>query len=260
MVTLGLVAVAAVIAFGVLVRKWQGGVPSIILPALPIALLFLVLPIPPAIFNMIRGFQRISESGDTGIVAVAGHSVDIARPLFWGSIAFIVAMIAAAMLQWNAGREEPDIAEAAAEPTGLNQPSNLAEKVFLVGSSVLVLPAVGLIHLASGIPRLVMATAMRLDRPLGSTPPVASSDLANTSVLISSQLVGAMFGGISLSLLIVIAAAGSLIALRSRQPSRPLSVYSWLVLAVCLLLAAWNAIQLNADMRSFELARGGPAQ
>jgi hypothetical protein len=112
-----------------------------------------------------------------------------------------------------------------------------------------------LIRLTTGIPRLVMSVAMQLDRPVESTSPVASGDLANTSALISSQLVSALLAGIPLTLLLAIAAIGSLIVLRSRQPSRLLSVYSWLVLALCLLLAAWNAVQVNADMRSFELAR-----
>ena len=180
MITLGLVTVGALVGFAVLIRKWRNGVPSIVLPALPLALLFLVAPIPPAIFHMIRGFQQISERGDAGIVVVAGYALEIDRSLFWGSIAFVVVMIAAGTLQWNAKHDETEITDTALEPVAPNQPPSVVEKILLVGSSLLALPAFALMRLTGGIPRLVMSAAMQLDPAARSMTPVAPSDLANT--------------------------------------------------------------------------------
>src|SRR5262245_4440634 len=116
MIALALVAIAAVFGFGVLAWKWKSGATSIVLAALPLATLFVVLPIPPAVFGMIKGFQNISQTGTAGIVLVAGLSRDVSRPLFWGSIAFIVMMAAAAALQKFAGEPEMDDAVTPPEP------------------------------------------------------------------------------------------------------------------------------------------------
>jgi hypothetical protein len=255
MITATLFLIVAVFGIGVLVWKWKAGATSLVLAAVPIGLLFLVLPIPPGIWHMIRGFQQISESARAGIVEAASLSLDVSQPLFWGSIAFVVIMAAAAALQATAGREDPEPPADGSEPAVSGEPTtpatSLTEQIFLVGSSLLVLPAAALVHLTVSIPRLVMSAADRLTDPAAAAA-VDKLSLQQTSELISSRMVSSMLVGIPLSVFLLIACVACLVMLRPRRSPQWLTVYSWFVLAACTLLAAWNAVALNADIRSFQ--------
>jgi hypothetical protein len=102
--------------------------------------------------------------------------------LFWGTIGFVAVMIAAAVMQALAQRNQAPGSETAAMPTGE------AESGFLIGSSRLTLPAVYLTHLTAGIPRIIMAAAAsRSSGPTAENP--GSEALSQMSQLISSRLV-----------------------------------------------------------------------
>ncbi len=255
MLTILLAALVASCGFGVLVWKWKTGAASTVLAALPIALLLLVLPVPPVIYGMIRGFQRISASGSSGIVQVAGFCLDISRALFWGSVGFVVTMVAAGALQLLAARDEPEHTLDLSAPLPDHQPAKpsagIVETVVLVGASLLVLPSAVLIHQAADTPRLIMSIAGQMTGPAdpATRPPIVNAQEA--SQLISSRLVIAMLGGSFLSLLLLLAGAASLFVMRAPRPTRWVTIYSWAACVVCLALAIWNAVLLSADIQSF---------
>jgi hypothetical protein len=240
--TLTAVAVVAALGLGLLAWKWKHGSVSIVLAALPLALLFPVLPVPPAIWSMIRGFQQMSQAGAGGVQWAAALCLHVSRPLFWGTMGFVVVMTAAAAMQAMAQRDQAPDSETTAVPAGA------AESGFLIGSSLLALPAVYLTHLTAGIPRIIMAAASRSSGPAAETP--GSEALSQTSQLISSRLVTAVLVGLPLGVLLLLFAVASLVMLRSRRVSAALLVYSWIVWAVCVLLAIWNIVQLNSDIHA----------
>jgi hypothetical protein len=248
MITLAFVAVVAVVALGLLARKWKSGAASIVLGALPMALLFLVLPIAPAIWGMIRGFQQMAQSGTAGVKLAAALCLGVSRPLFWGSLAFVGLMGVAAMLQALSGRDDPELSPDSQAPNGS---FGLPEVGLLVATSLLVIPSIFLVHRTVGIPRIVMSAARQLSGPAETAQPVP---LEETSTLISSRLVSSMLTSIPLGILLIVAVIANLFALRSSRPPRWLTAYSWGLWAVSNLLAVWNAIQLNGDIRSIELA------
>ena len=256
MLTILLAALVASCGFGVLVWKRKTGAASIVLAALPIALLLLVLPVPPAIYGMIRGFQRISQSGSSGIVQVAAFCLDISRALFWGSVGFVVTMVAAGALQLLAARDEPESILDLSAPVPDHQPSKpsagIVETVVLVGASLLALPSAALIHQTADTPRLIMSIAGQMNGPAdpAARPPIVNAQEA--SQLISSRLVSSMLAGSFLSLLLLVASVASLITIRAPRPPRWITIYSWAVCAVSVALVIWNALLLNADVQSFE--------
>jgi hypothetical protein len=255
MAGIGLAVVIAAIGLGGLVWKWRQGAASIVLAAIPIALLFVVLPIPFGAYGMIGGFQRISESGTAGIVQVARFSDAISRSLLFGCVGFIIVMAVAAALQAFGGTEEPDPALEGIVDASDSQvptaPARVAEKVILVATSLFVLPSAAVISLAAGTPRLVMYIATQLKDVTESPPSLDGRTLGETSALISNQLVSGVLAGSVLSVMLLIAGAASVIVLRSSQPPRWLILYSWALCVICIVLAVLGAIQLNADVRSF---------
>ncbi len=214
--TLTAVTIVAALGLGVLTWKWKQGSVSIVLAALPLALLFPVLPVPPAIWSMIRGFQQMSQAGTAGVQRAAALCLDVSRPLFWGTIGFVVVMTAAAVMQALAQRNQAPDSDTAAVP------ASGAESGFLIGSSLLALPVVYLTHLTAGIPRIIMAAASRLSGPAAENP--GSAALAQTSQLISSRLVTAVLVGLPLGVLLLLFAVASLVMLRSRRASAALLV------------------------------------
>jgi hypothetical protein len=64
-----------------LFRQWRSGRSSgqFVLGLLPTALLFLTVPIPITVWELMQGFQRIGEQGLGGLAVVAPFCLGIAR-------------------------------------------------------------------------------------------------------------------------------------------------------------------------------------
>ena len=259
---MALAVAAAVCAFGlfVLARKQRQGAIPILLAAMPLGMLLPVLPIPLVTIGMIRGFQAMSESGASGSVQAAELSLAVSRPLFWGCLAFVLVMGVAAFLQLRDEPEDADVTSIAVpdapEPA---KPQSDASLVILVGASLFALPIAGLIALAAGVPRLVMSMAVRLS-PAGATPePLDPAMLRQASEQISSRLVGSTLFGLLASLLLVAAILVILLMLRPGRSPRWVMRYSWVAVALSVLGAAWMAMVLLSDIRSYERTLSAPA-
>jgi len=264
MIALAIAALCCAFGLVVLARRQRHGPVPILLASLPLGMLLPVLPIVPATMGMIRGFQSMAQSGKAGIVGAAELSIAVSRPLFWGCLGFVLTMMAAAFLQLRTEPSDPEHATLMAAPTEPAeseplQPLNLASLIVLVGSSLLAVPVAALVHLAAAVPRLVMSVAVRLS-PIGSTANAPTSEtLRQTSEHISSSLVSAVTLGIVASLMLVGAVTVILVTLRSGRAPRWVTGYSWAVAAVSVIVAAWTALVLLTDIRSYERSLVAPA-
>jgi hypothetical protein len=249
MVMTGITIVVA-IGVSILFGRWKKGrgSPFFILSALPLALLFLTAPVPPTIWGMIRGFQRVATTGVGGFQAVAPVCLAVSRSLWLGSIGFAVTLLVAGVLQFIAGRENDFLPQEGEDPDR----QRVWQYPLLFATSLLVVPAAALVHLAAGIPRMLVGVAAAFDK--ATQAGVDRGSMGAISATISERLVASMVAGVSLTLLLVIAAAACIFAVRSRQLSDRLNTYSWALLVVCMAAAVLYALQLMTDMRALQLA------
>jgi len=264
---IALVIAALGCAFGlvVLARRQQHGPVPILLAAVPLGMILPVLPIAPATLGMIRGFRSMAETGTAGIVRAAELSIDVSRPIFWGCLGFVVTMMVAAYLQMRNESSDPEHASLLSAPAESEsapasaQPQNLAAIIVLVGASLLAVPVATLVHLAAGVPRLVMSVAVRFS-PLESTARAPNAEtLQQTSAHISSSLVSSVALGVVASLMLVGAVIVILVMLRPGRTPRWVTSYSWAVAGVSVIVAAWTALVLLTDIRSYERSLSAPA-
>jgi hypothetical protein len=250
MVALGLAVLICVVGLVALARKHRQG--SVLLAAFPVALLLPVLPIAPDAVGMIRGFQAISQSGNSGLAQVAAFSIGVSRPLFWGCVGFVLVMLIAAGLQLMA--EPEDVADelaASPEASTTSTPQNRLSAVLLLGASLLAVPVGAIIHLVASVPRLVMSISEALS-PGATIPRLPGVEVQQASEQISSRLVGSTLGGIGMTVLLIAAAGVMLWVVRPGRVPRWLVGYGWAVTAIAVIAAAWFALDLLVDLRSYE--------
>jgi hypothetical protein len=86
------VAAAAGGGFWILMRQsGNGRRPAIVLSALPLALLFLVAPVPIAALRTVRAAQVVGASERASTTDAARMATGMLRPLWFGSIGLVVA-------------------------------------------------------------------------------------------------------------------------------------------------------------------------
>ena len=119
----------------------------------------------------------------------------------------------------------------------------------LGSSSILILPVSLYVLFAAGIPRLIMESAVRADRPDDLPPP----GLGDVSQLLTTQIVGAVGNGIALNAVLVIFGIAGVFACSHVKMSPTLTKYSWCGLAAAGVLGLWSVITATSDIRSFEL-------
>jgi len=252
MIALAIAAIGCAFGLVMLARRQRHGPLPIMLASVPLGMLLPVLPIAPATIGMIRGFQSMSQSGRAGTVEAAQLSIDVSRPLFWGCLGFVLTIVVAAFLQMRTEPSEPEHATLMSADSAPAPPLNVTSLVVLVGSSLLAIPVAALIHLAAAVPRLVMSVAVRLS-PLEAAARAPDADaLRRTSEQISSQLVSSVLLGIVASLMLVGTVTVILVMLRPGRAPRWVTSYSWAVAAVSVIVAAWTALMLLTDIRSYE--------
>ena len=246
------VAIIVVVGFWFLFRQSSRGRCSapLLLAALPLALLFLIMPVPLVAVQSVRAFQALgTQTSNASVKEAAALALGIARPFWVGSVGFVVAIGVAAGLQLL-------VAHPNARPSG-GSPSVDASrptwgKWILMLSSLLVVPVGILTHLTQGIATLTMQAANGL--PLSSAAQDVGVQTARYSELISSRLLVAGFVGFPLLLIVVLFVMGNLFAVRFSKTSDALERFSWLVFATVGILAIWNVVVLAIDIRSFERA------
>ena len=152
------VAVLCAAAVWLLFRQWRTGQGSsqFLLGVLPTALLFVTAPIPWAVWELVRGFGRIAESGAGGLAVVAPFCLGIIRALQWGTAGVLVVMATGVGLQLFT-RRAADRSQLA-HPVGGPRPT--WARGLVVASTLLIVPVGSLNHLTQGIPRLVLRASV----------------------------------------------------------------------------------------------------
>jgi hypothetical protein len=238
------VTILAATCISILFRQWHRGCgpPLFILGVLPIALLFFTVPVPPAIWQVIRGFTTLNQAGIGGIKGAANLFLFIDRGLFIGSIGFLMTMGAAAMLQLHAGRLEPP---SHAESTGPRR--SAPWPAWMLMASVLVaIPVALLVKLAQGVPRLALQSLDILRAAAPVSPPTAQ--VADLSGTIATRLGICLLGGVVVSGGVLMTGVITLLVIRSMPPSSRLKVFSGMVLAIVTLAGIWSALTLTGEV------------
>lgn len=96
------IAVAGIVMVGfwfLLRQSRRHGSAPFVLSALPLALLFLITPVPLIAVQSVRAFQSIGARNNPGVKDAVFVALGIARPLWLGGVGFLVAMCGAAGLQ-----------------------------------------------------------------------------------------------------------------------------------------------------------------
>ena len=202
-----------------------------VLAALPLALLFLIAPVPLTAVQTVRAFQSIGARKDGVRVALG-----MAQPLWLGGVGFLVAIGVAAGLQIAArlrlrsedSSPDPD----AARPTW--------GKWILLASSLLVVPVGVLTHLTRGIATLIMQAVV----PTPSAGAAAGVDVARISALITSRLLIAALGGFPLLFIVLVFGVANLFT-RINETSEALERFSWTVFAMVVVAGVWNVVALS---------------
>jgi hypothetical protein len=239
MILFALAALAAVLALSLHHSQWRrGAAAQHVLAVLPAALLFVILPIPLLMFSTVRGFQQIARQGVNSNSLVVGYSLDINRALWLGSLGVLATMLVAAFLQW---RSSAHSTEQTAED------SRTWRDWVLLACALLVIPTVIMAYIAGEVPRAVIGA---MEMTTGTTPSnVSSSELGSLSAKIAALLLTGFIGGLVLAIADLFAAAGAVFAASGiRQPRRAARAGS-VLLAITLLGAAWNVMQLPVERR-----------
>ncbi len=245
-----LAAIIAVSALFLHHRHWRhGAAGQHVLAALPAALLIVILPIPVLMLSTVRGFQRIDQEGRDSSSAAATLSLEINRALWLGTLGILATMVVAGLLQWRADR-----AGAGDDP---ESPRTWRDWI-LVACAMVLLPTALLAYIADEVPRTVIGA---MDAMTGGAPArVPPSELSALSGKIAALLVTGFIGGMILAIAGVAAAVGAVFAASGvQQPRRP-SRLAWVLLAIVLAGAAWNAVRLPIERRWMERVAASASQ
>jgi hypothetical protein len=247
------IASLVLVAFVILLWQWRTGRGSaqFVLAVVPFGLLFVLVPIPLSAVMMIRGFQAMAAAGHGGVKEAVTLALGIARPLWLGSIAFLVAMSIAAGLQMLASRLDR-------QPKGASANSDGARTAWgnwvLIASPLLVVPVAILSYLMQAVATLTVRGSIELTRSVEAQDIAPGMNPAELSEIISSRLVLAGFVGFPLILAVLVFGVGTLFAARFSRSSDRLARYSWAVFAVVCIVTVWHLIGLAASIRSFDRA------
>jgi hypothetical protein len=247
------VAVIVVVGFWFLFRQSSNGRCSapLLLAALPLALLFLIVPVPVVAVQSVLAFQTLgTHTNNASVQEAAALALGIVRPFWVGSVGFVLAIGVAAGLQLLVAHRKTRPSEGS---PNVDAARPVWGKWILMLSSLLVVPVGILTHLTQGIATLIMQAANGL--PLSSAAQDgATVQTARYSELISSRLLVAGFVGFPLLFVVSLFVMANLFAVRFSKTSDALERFSWLIFATVGILAVWNVVVLAISIHSFERA------
>jgi hypothetical protein len=241
------ITIAAGIGFWLLTRQSKRTRRSapIVLSAMPLALLFLIAPIPIGAVRAVRAFQVLGNSHHAGISDAAGLATGILRPLWFGSWGFVIALAVAAGLQRRLARS----------PTSDRSNPGWGTWIILV-SLVPIIPATILTPTMQDVPSLLMQTAVQLPTEPGVTSAATAATMTETSEAISSRLTIAALRGFPILLFTIAVGIGNVIVVSFSQSSDRLDRLSWTLWAAVGAYALWNAISVSVRLRGLERMLG----
>jgi hypothetical protein len=234
--------------FWAVFSAWRGGrgSPQFILGLLPLALMFLVAPVPVIIWQMIRDFQHFAPQGGSAASMLAICE----RQFLAGGFGFLLSIAAAAALQWHAGWVDPAPADDGTTATRSTRWQTLA----LALSSVIALPVLTLGALVERLPRTIVERALAAMQPASAPPP----DLEHLSAMIAGWLILAFAGGIVGVVVVALMGVMTLILVRSNRFSGRITTYAWIVVAIVALFGMWNVSRIATDLNWLASAAARP--
>jgi len=239
----GILVLAGFLALFMIARR-PDDVPAFILAALPLALLFIIVPVPVMAIQTVRAFQAVAAEGHGGAKVARDVVLHIARPLWLGGAGFLVTMAVAAAAPALAARRatlaDPDPPACGARPTWGNW--------ILVPLPLVIVPVAALYRALMQVATITASAAVTLAP--GARPP-AGLDPSEMSRTIAARLVVAALGGGLVALVVAALAVGALVASRFTDSHR-FAKYSWGVFAVVAVLAVWNLVDVGASIRAFD--------
>jgi hypothetical protein len=245
------VAVLVFAALVILFRQWRSGRGSaqFVLSVVPLALLFVIVPIPLSAVRTVREFQALAAGGHAGAKEATALALGIARPLWLGSLAFLVVVTIAGGLQVLASHLDRQRKAASSNSGGRRR---VWGNRTLLASSLLVIPVAILSYLMQTVATLTMRAGTALTRSVEAQGNAAGMDPSTLGELISSRLLLAGFLGFPLILAVIVVGVGDLFADRFSVSTVALSMYSWALFLAVSILAAWNVIELASSIRVFD--------
>ncbi len=242
------VAVAIVVGAGLwlLVRQssHRHGSAPLVLTGLPLALLFLITPVPFTAVQSARAFQATAKISDAGVKEAATLALLVARPLWFGAVGFVVAISIAAALQMSIRRRWAHDSAPVATPA-------TRATWFVLASAVLIAPVGILTYLTERIATLVMEAGVALAPTSGVRAAVTRAEVARFSDVISHSILLAGFAGFPLLVLVFAFALGNVIAARYANTSDTIERVSWALFTVVAVGAVANVIILTIAVQSF---------
>jgi hypothetical protein len=244
------IALAAIATGATLIvhhRQWgHGSAPNFVLVVIPAALLFMILPVAPLMLQTVRSFQQIGTAGTDAASTIGELSLQIARTLWIGTLAVLLTMVVAALLQVGAGAATPP-------PARDGDPARSLGGWILVACTVLLLPTALLMFIVEQVPRLaVHALEITAANP-------TSPDLSGFSEQIVLRLIVGTWFGAGLSFVEVAAGVVAVVAAGSIRQQRTPWV-PWVAFGVMMVIASWNVRRLQGDLRWIERATAAAAQ
>jgi hypothetical protein len=212
-------------------RQWRLGLGCrlFVLTTLPMALLFLVAPLPIIAIRAIGEFRAIAASGVGGAPAAAALVLLVVRPLQFGGLAFALALCVAAILQVKAMRPAPEPDEP--PPPMVERRTTTWATWVLIASSFLLLPATLLAQVIFGVARLMTQASVPAT--------LATMDPAQVSTEIAARLTVGGFLGLPVGLLTLLMGIANLIVTRLAAETAFARRASWAVLALAMLADLW---------------------
>jgi hypothetical protein len=244
--------VAAVIVLGgyaVLLHQSRNrpGAAPLPLAVFPLALLFVITPVPLVALQAIREFQAVGSSGPAGASDVAALAQGMLRPLGFGCVGFLGALGVAAGIHLFGG-ELPELEEEASpNPRG----DRHAWTVWILCLAIfLILPVGALVYLMREAASVIVEARLAVT-PSNPQPLIAGMELSQVSEFLAQRLVLGSLGGASLTMVVAGAAIASIVAHRYSTRSAALDRVSKAVTVSAGILGILTLFVLTFDIRSF---------
>jgi hypothetical protein len=244
--------VAAVIVLGgyaVLLHQSRNrpGAAPLPLAVFPLALLFLITPVPLVALQTIRDFRAAASNGHADLKDAGVLAYGILRPLGFGCFGFLGALGVAAGLYLFGG----DVQEFQEKEAPNGRGKGHAWTVWILCLSLLlILPAGALVYLMREAASVLVEVRLAMTPP-DPQPLVAGMDLRQVSEFIGQRLVLGSIGGASLTMVVAGAAIASIVAHRYSTHSAALDRLSKAVTVSAGIFGILTLFVLTFDIRSF---------
>lgn len=172
--------------------------------ALPLALLFVALPIPLASLQVIQAFQNYAEAGEANSRAFALRAAyAITQPFWQGAVAAVFVLMLATAVDFRRQR----LAASSADGASTTLVRTNGAGWLVVSSAAMVLPVAALVLYVGQVPDILGSAAQRLLPEPGTPAPADPGNLQAWSTMMANRLIAGLAGGTVVAVLVVSLAA-----------------------------------------------------